>query len=76
MSNAFGGKGSKKVDYPEEPITMHEEKHEMTKEELDALSPEERERIIIQAWENAMSETIDGFNKANRGKDNGRFTDD
>jgi hypothetical protein len=36
----------------------------MTKEEFDALSDEEKERVTIQAFENAMSDTLDGFNKA------------
>lgn len=64
LSNAFSKKGAKQAEYPKMPRMQEVEQREMTKEEFDALSDEEKERVTIQAFENAMSDTLDGFNKA------------
>lgn len=67
LSQAFGKKsyrqGDKSCDYPDKPFTQQTETHEMTKEEFDALPPDEKERVIMQVIENAMSGAVEGFKK-------------
>lgn len=42
---------------------MQVETREMTKEEFEALPPEEQERIAMMMWDNAMGGTVAGFNR-------------
>lgn len=63
LSQAFSKRGEKTSDYPDKPFTQQAETHEMTKEEFDALPPDEKERVIMQVIENAMSGAVEGFKK-------------
>lgn len=67
LAQAFGKKsyrqGDKSAAYPEIPFMQQNETREMTKEEFDALPPDEKERVLMQVIENAMSGAVEGFNK-------------
>lgn len=67
LSQAFSSKNyrndKKSNSYPEKPFMQQTETHEMTKEEFDALPPDEKERVIMQVIENAMSGAVEGFKK-------------
>lgn len=63
LFNVFKKKHEKSAEYPDKPFSQHVEQREMTKEEFDALSQAEQERITMQAWENAMADTLAGFNR-------------
>lgn len=42
---------------------MKTETREMTVEEFEALSDEEKERVAMQSFEVAMASTLDSFNR-------------
>lgn len=67
LSQAFSSKNyrndKKSNSYPEKPFMQQAETHEMTKEEFDALSQEERDRVFMQMIENSFANTLDSFKK-------------
>ena len=60
MHNAFSKRG-RPTEYPDKPHSQQDQIHEMTEEEYDNLSEEEKEKMALKAFENAMSETLNKF---------------
>ena len=63
MAEAFSKRGHKTEPYPKEPFSQKTVEREMTKEELDSLPPEEKEKVLMQVIENMMAPAVESFNK-------------
>lgn len=65
LGAAFSTKKGKKgeFDYPDLPVTQQIVKREMTKEEFEALPPEEKEKIFMQVIDKMMAPAIQGFKR-------------